>query len=152
MSVLLFMVLKYLLLSSNDVLVYIKHQYHQHWQQHAFLMNDTLKRLNYCCISICNTLETILGLIIAQSSNKTGFLFWLNKKWSWDFKHFSSDLKEMSGKSVPLLFVCCISLWRDRFHNNQTQHRSIRICCTNVFRITYKYRKTLYIKTINYLA
>ena len=69
---------------------------------------------------------------------KQALLFWLPKKSSCDYTHFSSDMKVMSGKPMPLLFACLLRM--DRFDNNQTQHSSIRICCTNVFRITYKKR------------
>ena len=149
LSVLLFLVLKYLLLSSSDVSVCIKHQYHQHWQQDAFLMSDILKRFwqffttwkmskygvfwsvfsciqseyrkirtrknsvlrhfsRTGCISICNTLETILELKITQPNNKTGFVVLVTQIVLW-FYTFFIRYEGNVGQTCAIIFACCIS-------------------------------------------
>ena len=106
-SVLLFMVLKYLLLSSNDSSVYIKHQYHHHWQQHAFLTSDTLKQFWLLLYNHLQHTGNHFG--INDPAIKRVLLLWLSKKSSWDLTHFSSHVKVMSDKTLPLLFACCIA-------------------------------------------
>ena len=54
------------------------------------------------------------------------------------------NVKIMLNENWPLLFLYSMSFAEGPFHNHQAQQGSIRICHTNVFRITYKYRKTVY--------
>ena len=89
--------------------------------------------------------KTILAIVVSSSAThwKQFWNKWLLKpaikwalvikKWSWDFTHFSSDLNVMSGKTLPLLFVCCISFVEGPLPQQSN---------TKVFRITYTYRKT----------
>ena len=87
----------------------------------------------YCCISICKTLETILGWMIAESSYKMGFFVLIIQKIVLRFYAFSIWHEDNAGqtcaRSICMLHIFCggsVST-RECFHNNQTQHSSIRI-------------------------
>ena len=47
--------------------------------------------------------------MITQSNNKTGFVVLVTQKVVLILSHFLSDVKVMSGKTLPLLFVSCLS-------------------------------------------
>ena len=81
--------------------------------------------------------------MITQSNNKTDFVVFVIQKIVLRFYALFIWCEGNVGQNFAIS-ICMLYLLRsDHFHNNQTQHSNIRIYCTNVFRITYTYRKTL---------
>ena len=109
MKIVLVTFLKYLLFSSNNVLVYIKqHQYHQHWQHHAYLMINTLKQF---CLLLYQHLQHIGNHFRIDDCSIQQLLFWWSKKSSSRFYAFfvwhNGDVGQTCATSICLLHSLC---------------------------------------------